>query len=72
MVKQYRVSVHECIHTLLYSKWIANKDLYSTEHGTLLNVNMAACLERGCWGEGIHVYVWLSSFAVHLKLSQHC
>ena len=23
-------------------------------------------------GEGIHVYVWLSPFAVHLKLSQHC
>ena len=23
-------------------------------------------------GEWMHVYVWLSSFAVHLKLSQHC
>ena len=23
-------------------------------------------------GEWIHVYVWLSPFAVHLKLSQHC
>ena len=23
-------------------------------------------------GERIHVYVWLSPFAVHLKLSQHC
>ena len=23
-------------------------------------------------GELIHVYVWLSPFAVHLKLSQHC
>ena len=23
-------------------------------------------------GESIHVYVWLSHFAVHLKLSQHC
>ena len=23
-------------------------------------------------GEWIHVYVWLSRFAVHLKLSQHC
>ena len=22
--------------------------------------------------EWIHVYVWLSPFAVHLKLSQHC
>ena len=23
-------------------------------------------------GEWVHVYVWLGSFAVHLKLSQHC
>ena len=23
-------------------------------------------------GERIHVYVWLSTSAVHLKLSQHC
>ena len=23
-------------------------------------------------GEWIHVYVWLSPFSVHLKLSQHC
>ena len=27
---------------------------------------------RGVWGEWIPVYVWLSPFAVHLKLSQHC
>ena len=26
----------------------------------------------GFGGEWIHVYVWLSPFAVHLKLSQHC
>ena len=26
----------------------------------------------GCVGEWIHVYVWLSPFAVQLKLSQHC
>ena len=23
-------------------------------------------------GEGMHVYVWLGLFTVHLKLSQHC
>ena len=23
-------------------------------------------------GEGIHIYVWLSPFTVHLKPSQHC
>ena len=25
---------------------------------------------RGIWGEWIHVYVWLSPFTVHPKLSQ--
>ena len=25
-----------------------------------------------CKEKWIHIYVWLSSFAVHLKLSQHC
>ena len=23
-------------------------------------------------GEWIHVYIWLSPFAIHLKLSHHC
>ena len=26
----------------------------------------------GAWGECIHACVWLSVFAGHLKLSQHC
>ena len=26
---------------------------------------------KGVWEEWIHVYVWLSPFAVHLRLSQH-
>ena len=39
--------------------------------------NSAQCSEAA-WmgeefgGEWIHIYVWLSPFAVHLKLSQHC
>ena len=33
---------------------------------------MAAWLRGEFGGEWIHVYVWLSPFAVHLKLSQHC
>ena len=28
--------------------------------------------EGGFEEEWIHVYVWLSSFAAHLKLPQHC
>ena len=54
-----------------YLKWITNKDLlYSTW-------NSAQCYEAA-WmggefgGEWIHVYVWLSHFALHLKLSKHC
>ena len=27
---------------------------------------------RGVWREWIHAYVWLSAFALHLKLLQHC
>ena len=55
------------MYALLYLKWITNKDLlYSTW-------NSAQCYvppgwEQGFGGEWIHVYVWLSPFAVHLKL----
>ena len=57
--------------TLLYLKWITNKDLCRA-HGTLLNSYVAAWMGGGFGGERIHVYVWLSPFTVHLKLSQHC
>ena len=57
------------MYTLLYLKWITNKGLlYSTG-------NSGQCYVAG-WtggqfgGEWIHVYIWLSPFAVHLKLSQ--
>ena len=33
---------------------------------------VAAWMGGGFGGEWIHVYVWLSHFAIHLKLSQHC
>ena len=54
--------------TLLYLKWITNKDLlYST----------GICYMTG-WrggefgGERMHEYGWMSPFTVYLKLSQHC
>lgn len=58
------------IHTLLYLKWITNKDLlYSTGNCSVL----CGSLHGGEFGrEWIHVYVWLNPFAVHLKVSQHC
>ena len=53
-----------CLYTLLYLKWITNKDLlFSTW-------NSAQCCGAGWMGAGfggewIHVHVWLSPFAVH-------
>ena len=62
------------MYTLVYLKQITKKDLlYST--GNSAQCYVASSMGRG-WGslggEWIHVYVWLSPFAVHLKLSQHC
>ena len=57
--------------TLLYSKWISNKDLlYCT--GNSAQCYVAAWTGGQFGGEWIHLHVWLSSLAVHLKLSQHC
>ena len=59
------------MYTLLYLKWITNKDLlYSTW-------NSAQCYVTAWMGgefgrKWTHVYIWLSPFSFHLKLSQHC
>ena len=45
---------------LLYSTWIPAQ-CYA-----------AAWMGRDFGGEWIRVYVWLSPFTIHLKLSQHC
>jgi len=55
----------------LYLKWITNKDLlYGT--GNSAQCYVAAWMGGELGGEWLHVYAWLSPFAVHLKLSQHC
>ena len=55
------------MYTLLYLKWITNKDLlYSTRNSTQCYV--AAWIGGELGGEWIYVYVWLSPFAVHLIL----
>ena len=51
---------------LLYLGWITNKT-YCIEHGTVLSVMCQPGWE-GFGGEWIHVYVWLTPLAVHLKL----
>ena len=59
------------MYTLLYVKWIINKDLLVAQ-GTLLN-DMWKPEWEGLGGRmDTYIYVWLSPFAVHLKLSQHC
>ena len=59
------------MYTLLYLKWITNKDILSST-GNCAQYYVAAWMREKLGGEWIHVYVWLSPFAVHLKLSQHC
>ena len=55
------------MYTLLYLKWITNKDqLYTT--GNPAQRSVAAWMGGEFGGEWIHVCVWLSPSAVHLKL----
>ena len=59
------------LNTLLYLKWVTSKDLqYST--GNSAQCYVAAWIGGELEGEWVHLYVWLSLFGVHLKLSQHC
>ena len=58
------------MYTLLCLKWITNKDLlYGTWN--FAQCYVAAWMGGKFGGEWMHVYVWLSPFAVHLKPS-HC
>ena len=58
-------------YTLLYLKWITNKDLfYSTENSA--HCYVAALIGGEFGGDWIHVCIWLSPFNARLKLLQHC
>ena len=61
----------EDVYTLLYLKWITNKDLLHSI-GNSAQFYVAAWMGMGFGGECICIYVWMSPFAVHLKPSQHC
>ena len=53
------------MYTLLYLKWITDKDLL---HGTWnFTQRYMAARMGGDEGEWVHVYVWLSPFDVHLS-----
>ena len=58
------------MYTLLYLKQITNNDLlYSIWNSAQCYV--ATWMGGGLVVEWIHVYIWLSPFGVHLKLSHH-
>ena len=58
------------MYTLLYLKWIANKDLlYRPGNSSQCYASLDG---EGFGGDWIHVYVWLSPFTVHMKLPQYC
>ena len=59
------------MYTLLCLKWITSQDLlYST--GNSAQCHVAAWMGGAFGGKRIDAYVWLSPFALHLELSQHC
>ena len=58
-------------YTLLYLKWITNKDLlYSTENSAQCYV--AAWMEGEFGGEWLHAICMTESLCCPLKLSQNC
>ena len=59
------------MYTVLYVKWITNKDLLCCTWNSAQS-HVAAWMGGGLGGEWIPVHGWLSPFAVHLKLPQHC
>ena len=58
-------------YTLLYLKRTTNKDLWYRT-GNSAQCYVAAWMGGEFKGEWIHVYVLMSPFAIHMKLSQHC
>jgi len=58
-------------YTLLCLKWITNKVLLKSTWNSA-QCYVAARMGGEFGGEWIHVYVRLSPFTVHLKLSQCC
>ena len=56
-------------YTLCYLKWM--KQGPAVQHRELWSMPCGSLDGRGVWGEWMHAYVWLSPFAVHLRLSQH-
>ena len=60
------------MYTLLYLKWITNRDLLNSTENSAQCYAAAWMMGGEFGGEWICVYVWLSLFTIHLKSSQHC
>ena len=58
------------VHTAIFK--IYNQQGSTAEHREPCSVLCGSLYGRGVWGGWIHIYVWLSPFAVHLKWSQYC
>ena len=67
IVRKFRMDMYSPLHL----KRITNKDLLHST-GNSAQCYVAAWVGEEFGGEWIHVCVWLSPFAVPLKLSQHC
>ena len=66
MVREFEMDMY----TLLYFKWITNKDLlYSTWNSD--HCYVAAWMGGEFGGEWVDVYVYLSPFTVQMKLLQY-
>ena len=66
MVREFEMDMY----TLLYFKWITNKDLlYSTWNSD--HCYVAAWMRGEFGGEWVHVCVYLSPFTVQMKLLQY-
>ena len=66
MVREFGMDMY----TLLYLKWTTTKEFL--QYRKLCSMLYGSLAGRGEFGgEWIHVYMWLSPFGVHLKLSQH-
>ena len=59
------------MHTMLYLELMTNKDLLCSTWDSS-QYYVVAWIEGETGGEWIHVYIELSLFAAHLKLSHSC
>ena len=67
MVREFGTNMY----TLIHLKQVTNKVLLCST-GDSVQCYVVVWMGGEFGGEWIHVYVWLSPFAVHLKLSQQC